>query len=470
MNKKVINASYWKHLLSFLVDAVLAIGLGFILYSFVTSTYLFNHLGGEVAKENIFSFCVDSHLMETKPLEDNPKDGSVSLYQYKDNANSESTDADKNFVVPSDGRKAYEVYYDLVYNYYTEFLSNAEDERIVTLKNGEVDFTKEDYLKYFNNSIFLLPKEASSLEEIDRSSAANPYFCLPLTEDGTAVNYLGKPILKSDIQAKVDASDIDTLRSLRNFFLNPEASKASEYGIYYNAVLDFTGSTNSGTGQTYYKNQASIINFANSISQIVAFIPLQFIFFFIIPVFVKGGKTIGKLIFNLPVTDLEGVALSPLKRILRPLYMAIMLSLFFMPNQMLLVLGFILFLIDSLLISFSKDGQSLHDKIFKSVVIDGKTSTWFASLSDKEEYLESHPEEREDKEEKNEEDLALDALIRQEDKVLDLATIEKRRKEAREITSFDEFEAKKEEEFKALKEKNLSKVVNLSKEDEKETK
>ena len=43
----------------------------------------------------------------------------------------------------------------------------------------------------------------------------------------------------------------------------------------------------------------------------------------------------------------------------------------------------------------------------------------------------------------------------------------KNREEARSITSFDEFEAKKEAEMNALKEKNASNVVNLSKEDEK---
>lgn len=97
-------------------------------------------------------------------------------------------------------------------------------------------------------------------------------------------------------------------------------------------------------------------------------------------------------------------------------------------------------------------------------MLDGKNSIYFKNIEERENYYEEHPEECES-EEKKEIDYALEAAIKDQERVLNLETIAKSREEARSITSFDEFEAKKEKEIEALKAKNEQNAVNLTKDD-----
>lgn len=466
-NKKILNAPYWKRMLAYVVDAVLALGVGFLLYTFVTSTYLFKAMGGSDSEQKLMNYYAESGLLMTEKKEDGTYDKSkVGFFQFKADEKDAST-----FVDAPNGKLAYEAYYDKVYEYYTVILPTAleGDSDFVVLKddNGKAFTSLDQYKSYFNEKVFSLPKltDLTKIDEDSRSSKTNPYFVLALNEAKDAVDPLARPVLKKEYQDKVDAKDADTIKKLRDYFFDATSSKAADAGIYYNAVSDMMGNSETSV-QTYSATQNAIITKANAVSQVVAFIPCIFIFSFVIPVFVPGGKTIGKLIFNLPVISEEGFSMPLWKRLLRPFYMAVLGSLLFVPYTITMIIFFGLFLVDALMLGFSKSGLSLHDRIFKTLVIDGKNSQYFKDASAQEEYYEEHPEEREG-EEQIEIDYEMEAAIRQQERVLDMDTIMKNREEARSITSFDEFEAKKEAEMNALKEKNASNVVNLSKEDEK---
>lgn len=466
-NKKIVNAPYWKRMLAYVLDAVLALGCGFLLYTFVTSTYLFKAMGGSDSEQKLMNYYAESGLLVTEKKEDGTYDKSkVGFFQFKADEKDGST-----FVDAPEGKLAYEAYYDKVYDYYTVILPKAlegESDFVLLKDDKGKDFTSLDqYKEYFNEKVFSLPKvsDVTKIEEDARSSKTNPYFVLALNEEGNAVDPLARPVLKKEYQDKVVAKDIDTIKKLRDYFFDATSSKAADAGIYYNAVTDMMGTSDTSV-QTFSNTQNAVITKANAVSQVVAFIPCIFIFTFLIPVFVPGGKTIGKLIFNLPVISEEGFSMALWKRILRPLYMAVLGSLLFIPYTISMIVFFGLFLVDALMLGFSRSGLSLHDRIFKTVVIDGKTSKYFKDAIAQEEYYEEHPEEREE-EEKTEVDYEMEVAIRNQERVLDMDTIMKNREEARSITSFDEFEAKKEAEMNALKEKNASSVVNLSKEDEK---
>ncbi len=466
-NKHLINAPYWKRLLSYAIDMVLSIGIGFILYTFVTSNFLYTNLGGFEAEQNLCRYSDESGLVSVKKNDDGTYNKSgPSIYQYK----ASDADTSSNYVDPPNGKQAYEAYYDMVYDYYTVKLPQAlssSDSDYIVLKDGDgKEFTSvDDYKKYFNQTIFSLPalEDLSKIDEANRSSQSNSYFCLALNEAGDAVDPLAKPVLKSEYAAKVAASDADTLKTLRNFFYDSTAKDTTSVGKYYDAVLDMTGSSSTSV-QTYYKTQTSLITSAQAVCQVVAFIPMIFVFFFIIPAALPYGKSLGKLIFNTPVVTQEGLSLNVTKRILRPFYMAMTTSLLFVPYQIALFAFFILFIVDALMLGFSKNGTSLHDRLFKTLVLDGKNSIYFKNIEERESYYEEHPEECESEEQK-EIDYALEAAIKDQERVLNLETIAKSREEARSITSFDEFEAKKEKEIEALKAKNEQNAVNLTKDD-----
>lgn len=466
-NKKIVNAPYWKRMLAYFIDAVLALGLGFLLYTFVTSTYLFKAMGGDKSEQKLMGYYAESGLLITEKKEDGTYDKSkVGFFQFKADEKDGSA-----FTDAPDGKLAYEAYYDKVYDYYTVVLPKALDGHsdfvILKDKDGKDFASIDQYKEYFNEEVFSLPKvtDTTKIDEASRSSKSNPYFILALNEEGNAVDPLARPVLKKEIQDKVVAKDAETIKKLRDYFFDATTSKAADAGIYYNAVIDMMGTSETSV-QTFSDAQNAIITEANAMSQVVAFIPCIFVFTFLVPVFAPGGKTIGKLIFNLPVISEEGFSMALWKRILRPLYMAVLGSLLFVPYTISMIAFFVLFLVDALMLGFSRSGLSLHDRIFKTIVVDGKTSMYFKDAASQEDYYEEHPQEREE-EEKTEVDYEMEAAIRNQERVLDMETILKNREEARSITSFDEFEAKKEAEMNALKEKHASSVVNLSKEDEK---
>lgn len=463
---KISNAPYWKRILAFAVDAVLSIGIGFLLFTFVTSTYLYESLGGVDAEQKIATFYDESGLISVKKKEDGTYDkSSFAFFQYK--AYEDEEISSSTYTLPPEGREAFEAYYEKVYNYYTVLLPLSGENDFEPLKDKDGnDFTSvEDYKRYFNTTIFSLPtlEDSSKVDEASRSSSSNPFFCLPLNEEGTVVDVLGKPVLKREYQEKVASKDKDTLKKLRDFFFDGTAKEASSVGCYYNAVTDVMG-TGEGSVQIFATSQNEIASKASAISQVTAFIPLVFVFFFLIPVSMPSGKTIGKLFFNLPVVNADGYGLTWYQRILRPLYMSVLCSLLFVPYTIAIMAFFLVFLVDALTIGFSKSGLSLHDRLLKTNVIDGKTSKYFKNAEEKERFYEEHPEEAEVEEKPR--DYEMEAAIRESERVLDLDTIMRHREEARAITSFDEFEQRKDKEMEELKAKAAEKSVNLSKEDE----
>lgn len=466
-NNQITNASYWKRFIAFAIDAILAIGIGFVLYLFVTSTYLFDSIGGKDAEQKLAKYYDETGLIKVEKNDDGSYNkNSVGFYMYKA---SDDDDATK-FVDAPDGKTAYQAYYDMVYDYYTVKLPTALEEGsdFVVLKDsdGKAFSSVDDYKRYFNQTIFGLPAldDLTKVDEASRSSQNNTYFCLALNEAKDAVDPLAKPVLKEEYQKKVAEGDMETIKNLRNFFYDSNATDSAAVGKYYDAIQDALGGS-SNSVQTYCSKMNAIITPAQAVAQVAAFIPSIFVFFFVIPVCVPKGKTIGKLIFNLHVISADGFAMNWIKRILRPLIIAILLSLLFVPYQIAIIAFFVLFLVDALSLGFSKSGMAIHDHIVKTQVVDGKKSHYFKDIAAKEEYLEEHPEEKES-EEKEEIDYAMEAAIKAQERVLDLDTIMKNREEARSITSFDEFEEKKGAELDTLKANSGYKEVNLSKEED----
>ena len=102
----------------------------------------------------------------------------------------------------------------------------------------------------------------------------------------------------------------------------------------------------------------------------------------------------------------------------------------------------------------SKRKTGLEDMVAKSLVIDSKNSRYFKTAEDKENYFMRHPEMAPvivpvDMEENE--------RIKRENAILDLSTLNKHREEARNMTSFDEFERMKDEEEKKRTEELRSK-------------
>lgn len=208
------------------------------------------------------------------------------------------------------------------------------------------------------------------------------------------------------------------------------------------------------------------INLARYAATIPSFVAAPIIFFFLIPMFIPGGKTLGKLILKVAVIDFDGYSASRFQLVVRQAIITFIWLVLALPWQVVAVPLFtLLMLIDYMSHVLSKKNQALHDKVVHTLSIDAKKSVWFASEEEERDFITNHPLSpisktlREEEEKHDPVAVATSAMIEAEEKILDLSTINKRREEARRMTSFDEFEkqsdaefAKREEELKAREE------------------
>ncbi len=352
---------------------------------------------------------------------------------------------------------AYIAYLDKVWNYYTVFFPT--DSRMVqpegyTYSANELD----SYKTYVYQTVFALPNPSEVQEKTDvtlySSDSNHPYFQYATNEDGTP-NLTVKPVLRSEIQAKVDLKEETTLTNLRNYFLNISDSGTVSGGIYYNAALHMEGQNNSG--QTYFSSHYRQVSTISWECSLIAMMPTFFVFFYLIPACDKKGRTIGKYAFGLITVHQDGLYMSPTQRFLRPLYMFVLSCLTLIPNSSisLIIFGAVA-LVDFGFYALSRNGQGcLHDRLFKTTVVLRKGSKLFHDYDEKEIYLAKNVKTTYTK---KEESFGVDSVV-------DLSTISKAQEEAKQITSFDEFEKEKTLEQHKIESETPENQVNLTKEE-----
>jgi hypothetical protein len=179
--------------------------------------------------------------------------------------------------------------------------------------------------------------------------------------------------------------------------------------------------------------------------QAICFLPAHILVFLLIPLCFKNGQTLGKFAMGLVVVTQDGYSIKWWQRLVRPLLMTFIGGILVISPSTLInfAVWALAMLVDYIVMAASKNGDNiaLHDKIAHTVVVISKTSVWFASPEAEEDYYSTHkvvdmdggesllsPEETE--------------RIEKENSILDMSTINKHRDEAKNMTSFDDFEKK----------------------------
>jgi len=454
----LIAASLWKRILAYLFDGFLAIGLGLLFYFALGNYVLASSLGQTGATKNIYKYYVDSGLLYGEKDPNGEYTSSPSVFLYT--ASGEKDDSGSYIATPNQ-EYGYQAYLDLVWNYYTGFLA-GNDERVVAMKKEDgTPYSQDDYYQYFNQTIIGLPS-ISDLADLssDRKGEAK-YFQYDLNEEGSAIDINAKPILQDNYLEKIANQETKetTLKELLSYFLAYDSS-SSVSGLYYDAVMDLQGARE-GSVQTYFTEQYTIISNASMVITFVCFLPFQFIFFFIIPLILKDGKTLGKLIFSLVVVRVDALRMKVMQQIIRSLILTLLgVILFALGTTIGVMLYMLLVVIDFCALSFSRFHQSLHDKACKTIVVDAKASVWFEEELAKEEYLAS----KGTKGNSSYQELEMLRKIAEEDAILDLSNIDRNRLEAKRMTSFDEFEKEKDAKY-ALSSKETTEIDLFEKDD-----
>lgn len=473
-------AGLGKRTLAFFLDLLIVVVVAWVLNANVTSTFMFNALGANEITKELRTFAVDSSLVE--PIYDNNNDEMTGITYYrfeptpqkKTQVNSDGTTTE----IVTQEKYGYQLYLEKVFYFYTDFLMNDDrcnDVRVTTTVGNTTTTTvlegEEAYFNYFYASIMGLP----SLSEEDKTrtydltteegddekilQGKNAYFRYALKDEtGTpgdfTIDFRAMPVLISSYQNSLDQGLYGNAaaNTLNGYFY--DYNNTDPKGIYYSAVSYLIGQDGSGD-QTYYSVRSANINYYSWLCLIPAYLPIAFIVFFLIPVISPRGQTVGKMLTGILLVDNEGLLLNWKFRLLH--YFIIMgMSLFILLPS--LGVGIMLYLlvalIDYIIIVMSKRKTGLEDMVAKSLVIDSKNSRYFKTAEDKENYFMRHPEMAPvivplDMEENE--------RIKRENAILDLSTLNKHREEARNMTSFDEFERMKDEEEKKRTEELRSK-------------
>ncbi len=401
-------ASYGKTTIAYLLDAVCTIVMIFVLYYAFGNTVLLPAQNYQATYDEYIAFMKDSGLTKG--------DTSGTLLTYDETV--------------QDGKPGWQYYQEAVIHYYTVFIpgdSGAEFyEKDGVTKNADGKYSTDSINLFILKNVYLLNEDGTPVSE-----GVDPYFIL---DESTSDPYDVKLV-----DEYVNTTESTKLSKLKTFFANSN----SRTGAYYEAVTHFST-------QPHFTELQSSIGLKRYIAYLPSFILSPLIFFFIIPLLTKDGKTIGKLVAKTAVIGNDGYKASKLNIILHYAILTLVWEFLLIPSTMVGIMAMsIVLLADYLALILSKNHTSLHDKIARTLVINAKESNWFKNAEEEEQYIKDNPDSsvagfyvEENGHLPGQEAAPVQETPHglSEDTILDLSTIGKARREAATITSFDEFE------------------------------
>ena len=345
--KDIKYANLGRRVLGIIFDLIFFVIIFLFLYLPVVEGYIDIGFHNKQVLNDVKEFQVYSGLFVDRSEEDEEKLLNVSLIGRE-----ELVDENDYFTFNS-----YEVYLNATYNFYSNKEFSFHDELMeMVFKKQDVS---ENELNYWYNKKVL---------NIDQSKDFDDFYLK------------NNDLYSSPLNGNCQIKETITFKGVAYTKKSDDNRENQEYILsaikIFSDTLDFPG--------TY---QEALLNFRNTseysnfylqlerISRYEAYIALALaglVYFLIIPLFFKNGETIGmKMVHVGLVNSLEYQVSKPqvlLKNllILAEIYVGIFTF-------------FIVFLIDYIVMVFTKRHRSFSDFVAATVMIDTKTSVWFAS-------------------------------------------------------------------------------------------
>lgn len=420
MDKKPVSlppgikaAGLGKGVLSFLLDVIFTVALMVGLYYAIGVPVILNNSDYSSLQTTLKNTLRDSGITKEE-------DGVFKIYVYQDSTQTAPEDY------------AYKKYINMMWDYFTVVLPSNEnltptveftssDNVQIPVFKGKADLSDPAYGKWIYENFFGYSAEAEK----------NYFF----------------PSVADDFSSRPTALEEEHV-TLGQLMLRTNAEMNTYIG-YYPRVLGHL------QNQPYLLQIQAKMQFDTYAAKLPTFTIPALIFFFILPLCLREGRTLGKLIVGVAVIGIDGYRAPKFNIGARQFIITAMWLLLALPwNNIAWPLALILALITFMSRILSKRDQAIHDMVARTVAIDAKKSTWFANEEDAKAYVEENPNAAVSKEIRadEQEEARTSATIEAEEQILDLSTIDKRRAEARSMTSFDEFEKKSNEDFAAREE------------------
>lgn len=328
---------------------------------------------------------------------------------------------------PNTKQYGYELYLNKTWNYFTTFLLSHDDYEINPPNFGKTQ--GKSYVAFEGDR-----HDAAKLGQWAYENFLQSSYFVPAKDELGNDDYTKMPVLSEEAKAVGDDGLLVKAKDMRDFFFS---YTKNETGAYIEAA-------------THLVKQSRIAEYNNSITmkQYFAYFPfvlgVPIILEFLLPLLLPNGRTLGKLCVRGGVLNEDGFTATKGQIALRNI---IPTAVWFFLCIPMIYVGVMAFLFSSailyMFIVMSKNQQGLADRIAGTIVINARTSIWFRSRADMEDYIAGHPNslvarlnnpDGNNASPKGKEDYG----------VLDSSMIGEARRKAEEIQSFDEFEAKEE--------------------------
>lgn len=403
INEEAVSPNYGKTILAYLIDFAFTLIAMVATYFGISKTVIGSKYDVDGLQQQYNAFASASNVVDNG-----------NLYNFA------AYDKDNNVY-------GYSKYEDVVWKYYTVFLPSNPNATFLESDGFNGDKSNPSEVgRWVYTKIYGLEedKEGSYYKTIDE-----------------ATDFTVKPALKQ--------SYIDALASEKNEDKTDTATKLNEYyfkrdgqnyvGIYTDAVRNFSA-------QPYVAEVQGKYSTASYMMWLPVALVGPAIFFFIIPLCIPKGRTLGKLFLSLGVASKEGVEAAKWQILIRYLFHLIIWYLLALPFNLTFTITISLTLLvgDFIVLMLSKSHRSIHDFISRTMEVDLKKSTIYPASSLDEEEVVVKKEEKAVSEGESYFNKPAKKVENEEPsfEVLDSTTIGKARKEAKEIKSFDEFESK----------------------------
>ncbi len=412
----VESTGFFRSIGAYIIDMAFTIALMVGMY-FICNGPIYRANNGKQAFTESAAFLVSSSLLQEDSTDaDNP---TYSAF----------TSSNVPVIRTSDtGKDGYQVFEEKVIYYYTDFCLNNEDASFVALSAKP---TKEAAFTWLNENLYNLSSTLTNNDyyEPDKTSGVN--------------DFTKAPVLKASIQEKVASRDEKTLNSLYEYYF----SATNKSGLYVTAFNDVYN-------QPYLVTRKEITNNITYLSRLPGVIISPLIFFIILPLCLKNGKTLGKLFLGLSVIDKRGYKAKKWQILVHYLFIYVY-WMFLLVNSLWLgiILAAFMMILDYIIRIISQRRLSIHDYMAYTMVVD-KSQPFYESAKAQEDdrnrilhkgIADKENDTWENKYSRKNPDLSAlkaEEKLREAGEVLDSSNIGKARDDAKNITSFDDYESK----------------------------
>ena len=337
--EKICPAGFAKSIFAYLIDAAIVIICIFLSYLSLTD-YFVNKFDVVNAKIEGRSFYEDSGLV------------------FFDENNAVRSYLNLSDVYDENSTPYFQILEEKVWYYYVEFLpldTRCDFSEISETKNQDVA------KNYVYKTIYSISDDGSG----------NKYFEPSKKEDGT-LDFSKEPVLKASYQEGVKNKDNTILVELLDAFNN------SESGYYTKALNNLTDK------QNYIVSRINRINNAQFYTLLPGSIVFPTVFFILIPLINKKGRTLGKMMFKLELVS--SVDNKPAKLWQKFVHYGFILAYWLLilvsKVWIIMILAIFASIIDYMVRILNRKFQSFHDIAAHTIVIDTKKTEYKVLIND----------------------------------------------------------------------------------------